>query len=131
MGVLLIATTSGAQALTVTRCNVLVDGTYKPVLVVEDNGTQTVHQIGEDGLTRRVLFDADAALQWAVQKYGADAASSSYGGTCLARHRVRPTRPALPPPPPMMTTTAATTTMTMAAATMAAAAASCSETAPA
>ncbi len=83
VGVLLIATTSGAQALTVTRCNVLVDGTYKPVLVVEDNGTQTVHQIGEDGLTRRVLFDADAALQWAVQKYGADAASSSYGGTCF------------------------------------------------
>lgn len=83
VGVLLIATTTGAQALTVTRCNVLIDGTYKPVLVVEDNGTKTVHQIGEDGLTRRVLFDADAALQWAVQKYGADAASSSYGGSCF------------------------------------------------
>jgi hypothetical protein len=83
VGVLLIATTTGAQALTVTRCNLLIDGVYKPVLVVNDNGTQTVHEIGEDGLTRRVLFDSDAALQWAIQKYGADAASSSYGGTCF------------------------------------------------
>lgn len=83
VGVLLVATTSGAQALTVTRCNELVDGVYKPVLVVNDNGNVVVHQIGDDGLTRRVLFDADAALQWAVQKYGADAAASSYGGTCF------------------------------------------------
>lgn len=83
VGVLLIATTSGAQALTVTRCNQLIDGVYKPVLIVENDGETMVHQIGDDGLTRRVLFDADAALQWAVQKYGADAATSSHDGTCF------------------------------------------------
>lgn len=83
VGVLLIATTSGAQALTVTRCNQLIDGVYKPVLVVDNDGNVTVHQIGDDGLTRRVLFDSDAALQWAVMKYGADAATASHGGTCF------------------------------------------------
>lgn len=83
VGVLVVATSTGAQALTVSRCNQLIDGVYKPVLVVEDNGNTVVHQIGDDGLSRRVLFDPKAALAWAVQKYGADAATSSNIGDCF------------------------------------------------
>ena len=82
LGVIVVASPMGAEALTVGRCNMLVDGVYKPVLVVENDGQKTIHEIGEDGLTRRIVFNANAALAWAVEKYGADAATSSSSNSC-------------------------------------------------
>jgi hypothetical protein len=79
-GMFLISTAMGAQAATVSRCNVLLDGVYRPVLLVVANGEKTVHHIGENGLTRSIVFNPDAALQWAAAAYGADV---EYGGnTC-------------------------------------------------
>lgn len=82
VGVLIVSTTYGASALTVTRCNQLSDGVYRPVLVVESGGTTTVHPMGEDGLTRSILFNPKAALEWAKERYGADATVVSESLAC-------------------------------------------------
>jgi hypothetical protein len=83
VGMLVISTAQGASALTVTRCNQLDDGVYRPVLVIEHNGETHVHAMGEDGLTRSILFNADAALAWAQELYGADATiPATYSDNC-------------------------------------------------
>lgn len=70
MGVILISTSLGANALTIARCNVLEEGVYRPALLVEGNGETVVHRIGDDGLTRSTVFDERAALAWAAAHYG-------------------------------------------------------------
>lgn len=77
VGVLIVSTAYGASALTVKRSNVLIDGAYVPVLIVRDNGETYIHQVGEDGLTRTILFDRKKALAWARAKYGADATAAA------------------------------------------------------
>jgi hypothetical protein len=73
VGVLIVSTTYGASALTVQRGKTLIDGVYVPVLVVRVGDETHVHQIGEDGLTRSIMFDQKRALKWAQELYGADA----------------------------------------------------------
>lgn len=70
VGVILVSTTLGANALTIARCNVLEEGVYRPALLVEANGETVVHRIGDDGLTRSAVFDEEAALAWAAAFYG-------------------------------------------------------------
>lgn len=70
IGVILVSSAVGANALTVARCNVLQDGTFRPALVVEGNGEKTIHNVGEDGLTRTALFNEAKALAWAAERYG-------------------------------------------------------------
>jgi hypothetical protein len=70
VGVILVSTSLGANALTIARCNVLEEGAYRPALLVESNGEAVVHRIGEDGLTRSTVFDEQAALAWAAERYG-------------------------------------------------------------
>ena len=70
VGVVLVSTALGADAMTVARCKVMSDGIYRPALVVEANGETTVHLIGEDGLTRQTVFNRKAALAWAAEHYG-------------------------------------------------------------
>ena len=83
VGMLIVSTSQGASALTVTRCNQLDDGVFRPVLVIEVNGETHVHGIDEDGLTRSILFNPADALAWAQARYGADATvPASYVDTC-------------------------------------------------
>jgi hypothetical protein len=77
VGVLIISTTYGASALTVKRTNMMIDGSYVPVLVVKEDSKTYVHQIGDDGLTRSIMFDRKRALAWARAKYGADVADAT------------------------------------------------------
>lgn len=70
VGVILVSTTLGANALTVARCNVLVEGVYRPALMIEAEDGARVHHIGEDGLTRSTVFNEEAALAWASALYG-------------------------------------------------------------
>jgi hypothetical protein len=77
VGVLIVSTTYGASALTVKRSNVLIDGAYVPALIVREGGKTHIHQIGDDGLTRSILFDRKKSLEWARAKYGADAAAAA------------------------------------------------------
>lgn len=79
VGVLVLSTAYGASALTVKRTNRLIDGTYVPVLIVRHDGQTFVHQIGEDGLTRAILFNRAKALAWAKAKYGAMATDVTQG----------------------------------------------------
>ncbi len=65
IGGVLIATTLGAEAATVSRCSVLDGDTYVPTLMIEINGDQELFRIGERGLTRSILFDAQKAISWA------------------------------------------------------------------
>ena len=82
VGVMLVASTLGAEAYTVSRCNVQAGGEFVPVLMVEVNGERSVHRLGEEGLTRSILFDPQAALAWAMSKYGG-ASSWSVAGPCF------------------------------------------------
>jgi len=70
VGVILVSSALGASAMTVARCNVKQAGVYRPALLVEANGETTVHQIGENGLTRGTVFNEEAALAWASAYYG-------------------------------------------------------------
>lgn len=81
VGVLVVSTAYGASALTVKRTNQLVDGAFVPVLIVRTNGETHVHLIGEDGLTRAILFNRQKALDWAKEKYGAESAQTESDGT--------------------------------------------------
>lgn len=76
VGVLIVSTAYGASALTVKRTNQLVDGTYVPVLIVRHDGETFVHMIGDDGLTRAIMFNRKKALAWARAKYGAEVENS-------------------------------------------------------
>jgi hypothetical protein len=83
VGLLIVSTAHGASALTVTRCNQLDDGVFRPVLIVEHDGQTYVHSMGEDGLTRSTLFNPGEALAWAKARYGADATvPASYADAC-------------------------------------------------
>ena len=83
VGMLIVSTSQGASALTVTRCNQLDDGVFRPVLVIELNGETHVHAIDEDGLTRSIIFNPADALAWAQARYGADATiPASYSDGC-------------------------------------------------
>lgn len=88
VGVLIVSTTYGASALTVKRTNMMIDGAYVPVLVVRDDGQTYIHQIGDDGLTRSIMFNRKKALAWAREKYGAEVTDAtvedSGGGGGLA-----------------------------------------------
>lgn len=61
----------GAMALEVGRCNIPEDGMFRTVLIVRLDGQTHIHRPGQDGLTRRILFNADAAAEWAVARHGA------------------------------------------------------------
>lgn len=81
IGGVLVATALGAEAATVSRCNVLVDGTFVPSLMVEINGSSEIIQIGERGLTRTIVFDADRAIAWAMAQINGNA-SWVAGSSC-------------------------------------------------
>jgi hypothetical protein len=72
LGAVVIGVGSAASAMTVTRCNQLIDGAFRTVIIVNHNGEKSVHPLGEDGLTRRIAYDARAAVAWASSKYGDD-----------------------------------------------------------
>lgn len=82
VGVLLLSTAYGASALTVKRTNKEVDGVFVPVLVVKIGDDSFVHQIGDDGLTRAILFNRKKALAWAREKYGAEIAEAAEDSSC-------------------------------------------------
>lgn len=60
-----------AAAIEVGRCNIAEDGMFRTVLLVRLAGKTHIHRAGQDGLTRRVLFNSDAAADWAMARYGA------------------------------------------------------------
>jgi hypothetical protein len=70
---LIVGVSAGAAAantVEVTRCNILDSGTYVPVLVIDQDGSKSVFRIGQDGLTRQIVFNSEAALAWAGAKLG-------------------------------------------------------------
>jgi hypothetical protein len=93
LGAVLVSSTLSANALTVGRCNTLVDGVYVPVLVVQNGDEKTIHQIGSDGLTRQIVFDVDAALSWAAALFGGS--DVEYSDKC---HKAGSDTVAAPPP---------------------------------
>jgi hypothetical protein len=93
LGAVLVSGTLSASAMTVGRCNALVDGVYVPVLVVRNGDEETIHQIGSDGLTRRIVFDVDAALTWAAALLGVS--DINYSDEC---HKPGGEDVAAPPP---------------------------------
>ncbi|OHC52662.1 MAG: hypothetical protein A3D16_23515 [Rhodobacterales bacterium RIFCSPHIGHO2_02_FULL_62_130] len=74
VGVIVMSGAHSAKAITVSRCNALVEGVYQPVLVVQPTkGEKTVYHIGDEGLTRQIIFNEAAALAWVKQRFGENA----------------------------------------------------------
>ena len=74
IGVIVLSGAQSAKTITVSRCNALVDGIFRPVLVVQPtHGEKTVYHIGDEGLTRQILFNEAAALAWVKQLLGEEA----------------------------------------------------------
>jgi len=66
-------TVSAALAWTVERKSIRIDAVFVPVLIAVDGQTEVIHRVGEDGLTRRIMYDRRLALAWAKELYGPDA----------------------------------------------------------
>lgn len=88
LGTLFVLGAQGLQAATVERCNVAgsTQGVFVPVLDVKIDGKNHRFLIGEDGLSRAVIYDPTAALKWIAQKFGAEAAAADFK-TCAASER--------------------------------------------
>lgn len=98
-GAIVLSSSIAANALTVGRCNALVDGVYVPVLVVKNGAEETIYQIGTDGLTRNIIFNPDAALDWAASVYGIAADAVDYSDAC---HKEGGEAEVAPPPSPVI-----------------------------
>lgn len=72
-GGILVATTLGAGAATVSRCAVLEGDTFVPALMIEINGHRELVRIGQRGLSRSIAFDADRAVAWAKAQINGNA----------------------------------------------------------
>lgn len=73
-----------AEAMTVGRCNMRDGNGFRPVLLITDNGQTTVLRPGDDGLTRRILFDPEATVAWAAAAYGIAPGAVHYSDLCHA-----------------------------------------------
>jgi hypothetical protein len=95
----LVATcATGAQALTVTRCNVNVEGVFRPALKIKGETETSTVVIGQNGLTRRIIFNQDALEAWVEERFGASMVFSD----CAYTRDPSPSIavPAAAPPPP-------------------------------
>ncbi|OYX25320.1 MAG: hypothetical protein B7Z10_06745 [Rhodobacterales bacterium 32-66-7] len=70
---LLALTSTVAMAWTIERKSIRIDDAFVPVLVAHDGKTEVIHRVGEDGLTRRIMYDRRLALTWAKGLYGPEA----------------------------------------------------------
>lgn len=66
-------TASAALAWTIERKSIRIEASFVPVLIAVDGETEVIHRVGEDGLTRRIMYDERQALAWAKGLYGPDA----------------------------------------------------------
>lgn len=104
---LLLLTTASpvfADAAPVMRCNVLQDGSYRPVLIIGAEGEKRTFHLGDHGLTATTIYDAERARRFAVRVMGGGAGDFAYGD-CFAQGNAGGTSPApattvAPPPPP-------------------------------
>lgn len=78
VGVALVTTSLGACTMTISRCTLDENGSSTPVLLVDKDGQTIMHRVGDDGLSRQILFDEAATLAWVKAKYGADAVSGTF-----------------------------------------------------
>jgi hypothetical protein len=70
VGAMSVASPHGAEAQTIERTNIQVDGVFVPSLIVTSNGVRTIHLLGENGLTRSMLFDSAAAAAFVGGQLG-------------------------------------------------------------
>lgn len=97
IGATLLSSAVASNALTVGRCNELVDGNYVPALVVKNGAEKSVYLIGSDGLTRSIVFNEEAALAWSAALLGVSESDINYSDAC---HKIKEETD--PPPPPVI-----------------------------
>lgn len=68
MGLAPMSTASAAW--TVEQKSIRIDDAFVPVLISDDGETKVIHRVGEDDLTRRIMYDRRLALAWAKGLYG-------------------------------------------------------------
>ena len=59
-----------ANATSLVQCNKQVDGSFVPVLMVEQGGKSTTYKVGDKGLTRSMIFNERKAMAWAGTALG-------------------------------------------------------------
>ena len=70
-----LAIGGAAQATSLVQCNKLINGTFTPVLMVEQAQNSTTYNIGDKGLTKSIIFSENKAKAWARSALGVNASS--------------------------------------------------------
>ena len=70
-----------ADTTNVSRCNYTDGGGYLPGLWITRDGATRLIKVGEEGLTRRILFDNTMAMDFARTQIGGDAGAGQISMT--------------------------------------------------
>ncbi len=89
-----------AQSLNLTRCNTKDGSTYVPALLIYSNGARHVFKIGDNGLTRKVMYDAAEAKAFIAQELGLPMDQLSYTDCSAGLDSPDIILAPAPPPPP-------------------------------
>ena len=84
LSVTMAAGAAFAETTSVSRCNTLEGATQVPALWITKDGVTKLTKIGENGLTRRIMFDDQLAMDFVRAQMGSSAGSShvSFTNSC-------------------------------------------------
>lgn len=85
-----------AQSVQISRCNVLSGGSFVPALIVSTNGQRQVFGLGDNGLTRRMIFNEGLARAFVITTLGLPDVDFSYGDCAGSGGGI------VAPPPPVV-----------------------------
>ena len=84
LSVTMAAGAAFAETTSVSRCNTTEGATQVPALWITKDGVTKLTKIGENGLTRRIMFDDQLAMDFVREQMGSSAGSShvSFTNSC-------------------------------------------------
>jgi hypothetical protein len=90
VGAMSVTSPQGAEAQTMERTNIQVNGVFVPGFIVIIDGVRTIHLLGENGLTREALHDPEAAAEFIGSELGVSVDASNFGDSSYAREEEEP-----------------------------------------
>jgi hypothetical protein len=99
VGAMSVTSPQGAEAQTMERTNIQVNGVFVPGFIVIIDGVRTIHLLGENGLTREALNDPEAAAAFIGSELGVSVDASNFGDSSYAREEEEEEEEETPPEP--------------------------------
>jgi hypothetical protein len=89
VGAMSVASPQGAQAQTMERTNIQVNGVFVPGFIVIIDGVRTIHLLGENGLTREALHDPEAAAEFIGGELGVSTDGISFSENSYTKEQTQ------------------------------------------